>query len=198
MDLTTIPEARRILLVVSHFNLSVLATEMLSVSLCREIDNVFGAVRTCFDHVLSKFSGFSWERILFLNSACVNMVRQIQVQIGDTRRVFFMNPPGSVEDLKNYSLRDIPKTRFMDFGLLYENDTGEYVALNDVRIADIRLASLLYLLVYVSTYCVPIAHSPQNKPFPLLCLGHAQIIMTLKYQKKKIPKHTKREREQKK
>ena len=91
---------RRILRVVSHFNLSVLANETLSVSLCREIDNVFGAVRTCFDHVLSKFSGFSWERILFLNSACVNMVMQVQVQIGDTRRVFFMNPPGSVEDLK--------------------------------------------------------------------------------------------------
>ena len=49
----------------------------------------FGAVRTCFDHELSKFSGFSWERILFLNSACVNMVMQIQVQIGDTRRVFY-------------------------------------------------------------------------------------------------------------
>ena len=43
--------------------------ETLSVSLCREIDNVFGAVQTCFDHVLSKFSGFSWERILFLNFA---------------------------------------------------------------------------------------------------------------------------------
>ena len=67
-----IPEARRILLVVSHFNLPVLATETLSVSLCREIDDVFGAVRKCSDHVLSKFSGFSWERILFLNSACVN------------------------------------------------------------------------------------------------------------------------------
>ena len=66
-----------------------LANETLSVSLCREIDNVFGAVRTSFDHVLFKFSGFSWERILFLNSACVNMVMQIQVQIGDTRRVFF-------------------------------------------------------------------------------------------------------------
>ena len=87
-----------ILLVVSHLNLSVLGNKKLSVSLCREIDKVFGAVRTCFDHVLSKFSGFSWERILFLNSACVNMVMQIQVQIGDTRRVFFMSPPGSVED----------------------------------------------------------------------------------------------------
>ena len=70
------------------------------VGFCREIDNVFGAVRTCFDHVLSKFSGFSWERILFLKSACVNMVMQIQVQIGDTGRLFFMNPPWSVEDLK--------------------------------------------------------------------------------------------------
>ena len=51
----------------------------------------------CFNHVLSKFAGFSWERILFLNSACVNMVMQIQVQIGDTRRVFFMSPSESVE-----------------------------------------------------------------------------------------------------
>ena len=63
----------------------------------------------------------------------------------------------------------------MDFGLLCENDKGEYVVLNDVHIAYIRLASLVYLLVYVSTYCVPIAHLCQNKPFPLLYLGHAQI-----------------------
>ena len=55
-----------------------------------------------------------------------------------------MNPRGSVEDLKNYILREIPKIRFMDFGLLYENDEGEYVVLNDVRMADIRLASLVY------------------------------------------------------
>ena len=66
----------------------------------------------------------------------------------------------------------------MDFGLLYENDTGEYVVLNDVRIADIRLASLVYLFVHVSTNCVPIAHLRQNKPFPLLYLGHAQITMS--------------------
>ena len=61
-----------ILRLVSHFNLSVLANETLSVSLCREIDNLFGAVRTCFDHVLSKFLSFSWERILFLNSGDKN------------------------------------------------------------------------------------------------------------------------------
>ena len=103
------------------------------------------------------------------------MVMQIQVQIGDTRRVFFVTPPGSVKDLKTYILREIPKTRFMDFGLLCENDKGEYVVLSDVRMAYIRLASLVYLLVYVSTYCVPIAHFRQNKPFPLLYLGHAQL-----------------------
>ena len=59
----------------------------------------------------------------------------------------------------------IPKACFMDFGLLYENDKGEYVMLNDVRMADICLA-----------HCVPIAHLRQNNPFPLLYLGHAQII----------------------
>ena len=63
----------------------------------------------------------------------------------------------------------------MDFGLLYENNEGEYVVLNDVRMEDIRLASLVYLLVYVSTHWVPIALLRQNKPFPLLYLGHAQI-----------------------
>ena len=35
---------------------------------------------------------------------------------------------------------------------------------------------LFTCLVYVSSYCVPIAHLRQNKPFPLLYLGHAQII----------------------
>ena len=59
----------------------------------------------------------------------------------------------------------------MGFGLLYENDKGEYVVLNDIR-----LASLVYLLVCVSTYCVPIALLRQSKPFPLLYLGHTQII----------------------
>ena len=52
----------------------------------------------------------------------------------------------------------------------------KYVVLNDVRIADICLASLVYLFVYVNTNCVPIAHLRQNKPFPLVYLGHAQII----------------------
>ena len=38
---------------------------------------------------------------------------------------------------------------------------------------------LFTCLVYVSTYCVPIAHLRQNKPFPLLYLGHAQIIISI-------------------
>ena len=68
-------------------------------------------------------------------------------------------------------MREILKTRFMDFGLLYENDEGEYMGLNDVCVADIRLASL----VYVSKYCVPIELLRQNKSFRLLYLGHTQI-----------------------
>ena len=94
----------------------------------------------------AKFSGFSWERILFFKSACVNMLMQIQVQIGDTRRVFLWILEGVLRILKKYILREIPKTRFMGFGLLYENDKGEYVVLNDVRMADIRLACLLVCL----------------------------------------------------
>ena len=35
---------------------------------------------------------------------------------------------------------------------------------------------LFTCLVSVGTYCVPIAHLRQNNPFPLLYLGHAQII----------------------
>ena len=65
----------------------------------------------------------------------------------------------------------------MDFGLLYESDKGEYEVLNDVRMADIHLASLVYLLVYISTYCVPIAPLHLNEPFSSLYLGHAQIII---------------------
>ena len=76
---------------------------------------------------------------------------------------FCVNPP------------EIPKTRFMDFGLFFENEKGEYVVLNDVRTADIRLPSLVYFFVHVSTYCVPIALLRQNKSLPLLYLGHAQI-----------------------
>ena len=73
------------------------------------------------------------------------MVMQIQLQIGDTRRVFYESAWESWGFQKNYSLREIPKTRFMEFGLLCENDEEEYVVLNDVRIADIGLALFVYL-----------------------------------------------------
>ena len=73
-------------------------------------------------------------------------------------------------------MREISKTRLMDFALICVNDKGEYVVLNDVRMAEIRLGSLVYLLVYVSTYCVAIALLRQSRPFPLLYLGHAQIL----------------------
>ena len=46
----------------------------------------------------------------------------------------------------------------MDFGLLYGNDKGEYVVLNDVRMTDIRLASLVYLLVYILAHIACLLH----------------------------------------
>ena len=54
----------------------------------------------------------------------------------------------------------------MDFGLLYENDKGEYVVLNDVRMADIRLASLtLARIACLLHICV------KTRRFALLYLG---------------------------
>ena len=47
-----------------------------------------------------------------------------------------------------------------------------FYLVQDVRVPDIRFASLVYL----PCLRVPIAHLRQNKPFPLLYLGHAQII----------------------
>ena len=122
--------------------------------------------------MLSKFSGFSRERILFSNSVCVNMVMQIQFQIGDTRRVFFYESASKC--FKKTTLCVIPKARFMDY------DSGEYVGLNDVCMADIRLASLVYLrclrLQVLGAYCtfaskqaVPITlfgPRPNNKLMP--------------------------------
>ena len=94
--------------------------------LCREIDNILGTMRTCFVRV-SKLSDFPWECNFKMEPEM-----QIQVQIGDTWRVFFMNPPRSLNEfITTAASREIPKTRFMDFGLLYENDEGEYVVLND-------------------------------------------------------------------
>ena len=56
---------------------------------------------------------------------------QIQVQIGETRRVFFMPSPRTYNDLTEAIRREIPKTRGLTFGLLYENDEKELVVMNN-------------------------------------------------------------------
>ena len=114
-----------------------------------------------YEHVLITccFSGFSWERILFLKSACVNMVMQIQVQTGDTKRVFLWIRLGVLRIKKNYIF--VRFRRHVLWILVY------FTNIWLVRMADIRLASLVYFLVYVSTYCVPVALLRQNKPFRL-------------------------------
>ena len=63
----------------------------------------------------------------------------------------------------------------MDFGLLYQNDKREYEVLNDVRIADIRLACLLACLRWhvLRAYCT----FASKQAVPLLYLGHTQIII---------------------
>lgn len=42
---------------------------------------------------------------------------QVQVQIGDTRRVFSINPPGTYDELKAKILREIPTAKYMEFVL---------------------------------------------------------------------------------
>ena len=58
-----------------------------------------------------------------------------------------MNPPWSVEDLKSTTfLREIPKTYLWILEYLTKTIKEKlYVVLNDVRMADICLALLVYL-----------------------------------------------------
>ena len=56
---------------------------------------------------------------------------QLQVQIGETRRVFFMRQPNTYSELADAIKKEIPKAKFMDFSLLFENDEEEYVVLNN-------------------------------------------------------------------
>ena len=64
---------------------------------------------------------------------------QVQVQIGETRRVFFMPSPKTYNNLIDAIMQEIPNTRSLTFGLLYENDDKELVVMNDdplcIRIA---------------------------------------------------------------
>ena len=104
-----------------------------------EIDNVFGAKRSCFVHVLCMFSSFTSSEGRFTCEATMESEMQVQVEIGDTRRVFFMAPPKTVDELNNAITSNIPKMRFLTFGILYENDEGEYVVLNNDAIS-LRIA----------------------------------------------------------
>ncbi len=56
---------------------------------------------------------------------------QVQVQIGETSRVFFMRQPNTYSELADAIKKEISKAKFMDFSLLFENDEGEYVVLNN-------------------------------------------------------------------
>ena len=103
------------------------------------------------------------------------------------RRVLFNESAWECWGLKKtYILREIPKTRFMDSGLLYENDEEECVLW--MRSAWQTLASLCLFtcIVYVSKYWVPIALLRKNKPIWLLYLGHAQIIKEFSASKMKL------------
>ena len=129
--------------------------------------------------MLSKFSGFSWECILSLKSACVNMVMQIQVQIGDTRRVFLWIRLGMLRiNYKKKTTTFCVRSRrhvlliFVYFMKTMKENMYCWITFAWQTFASLRLFTCL---VYVSTYYVPIALLRQNKPFPLLYLGHAQI-----------------------
>ena len=52
---------------------------------------------------------------------------QVQVQIEDTRRVLFITQPNSYAELIDAIKKEIPKIRYLNFSLLFENDEGEYV-----------------------------------------------------------------------
>ena len=50
---------------------------------------------------------------------------QVQVQIGDTRRVFFITQSNSHAELVDAIKKQILKIRSVNFNLLFENDEGQ-------------------------------------------------------------------------
>ena len=56
---------------------------------------------------------------------------QIQVQVGETQRVFFMPSPRAYNVLTEAIRQEIRKTRALTFGLLCENDEKELVVINN-------------------------------------------------------------------
>ena len=91
-----------------------------------EIDNVFGAKRLCFVDVLCMFSSFTLSVGRFTREATMESEMQVQVEVGNTRRVFLMSPPKTVDELNKAITSSIFKMRFSTFGILDENDEGEY------------------------------------------------------------------------
>ena len=65
---------------------------------------------------------------------------QLQVQVGETKRVIFTPEPSNYIDLVGVIKKEIPKTQIIDFSLLYENDEGEYVVMNNHDPLCIRIA----------------------------------------------------------
>ena len=59
----------------------------------------------------------------------VDLQVQVQIEIGVTRRAFFTHQPSNYQQLIDDIKREIPKTKFTDFGLQFENDEGDYVVL---------------------------------------------------------------------
>ena len=70
----------------------------------------------------------------------VNLQVQVQIETGETRRAFFTHQPSNYQQLIDDIKREIPKTKFMDFGLQFENDEGDYVVLNSSNEISLRVA----------------------------------------------------------
>ena len=88
-----------------------------------EIDNVFDAKRSCFVDVLCMFSSFTLSVGRFTREATMESEMPVQVEVGNTRRVFLMH---FVDELNKAITSSIFKMRFSTFGILDENDEGEY------------------------------------------------------------------------
>ena len=80
---------------------------------------------------------------------------QVQVQLGETQRVFFMTSPRTYNDLTQAIRWEIPKTRELTFGLLYENDEKEFVVMNN--------DPLCFRIVISGVKCIPGAGTDINR-----------------------------------
>ena len=115
------------------------------------------SVQTLIDFTRTLLA-FRFVRFLvgaYWKSTCVNMVMQIQVQIGDTRTSFLRIPLGVLRLLKKIQFAWDSKDTFMDFGLLYENDVAWQT------FALLLLFTCLFTLACISCFlhfCVKTSH----------------------------------------